>query len=180
MIDDSLRASEVIKRIRALFRKTGLAKSRLSVNEFIQDVITFTSSELKQNRVSLLTELAPDLPVVIGDRVQLQQVMLNLILNGNEAMSSPEWETRELLLRSERTGPNWVLVTVEDTGIGLSSNDQERVFDAFFTGKEGGLGLGLSISRTIIEDHGGKLWAKPNQGLGASFQFRLPTAVENQ
>jgi PAS domain S-box-containing protein len=180
MIDDSLRASGVIKRIRALLRKTGLAKSRLSVNEFIQDVITFTSSELKQNRVSLLTELAPDLPVVIGDRVQLQQVMLNLILNGNEAMSSPEWETRELLLRSERTGPNWVLVTVEDTGIGLSSNDHERVFDAFFTGKEGGLGLGLSISRTIIEDHGGKLWAKPNQGLGACFQFRLPTAVENQ
>jgi signal transduction histidine kinase len=106
--------------------------------------------------------------------------MLNLILNSREAMSSPGWQTRELLLRSERTGPDWVLVTVKDTGAGLDPNDHERVFDAFFTGREGGLGLGLSISRTIIEDHGGKLWAMPNEGLGASFQFRLPTAVENQ
>ena len=103
-----------------------------------------------------------------------------MILNGNEAMNSPEWETRELLLRSERSGPDRVLVTVQDTGIGLGSNDHERVFDAFFTGKEGGLGLGLSISRTIIEDHGGKLWAMPNEGQGASFQFLLPTAFENQ
>ena len=180
MIGDSLRASEVIKRIRALLKKTGPAKSALSVNEFIQDVITFTSSELKQNKVSLCTELGVDLPLVSGDRVQLQQVMLNLILNGREAMSSPGWQTRELLLRSEQSGPDWVQVTVKDTGIGLGSNDHERVFDAFFTGKEGGLGLGLSISRTIIEDHGGKLWAMPNEGLGASFQFRLPTAVENQ
>jgi PAS domain S-box-containing protein len=180
MIGDSLRASEVIKRIRALLKKTGPAKSALSVNEFIQDVINFTSSELKQNRVSLCTELGVDLPLVIGDRVQLQQVMLNLILNGREAMSSPGWQTRELLLRSEQTGPGWVSVTVQDTGIGLGSNDYERVFDAFFTGKEGGLGLGLSISRTIVEDHGGKLWAMPNEGPGASFQFRLPTAVENQ
>ena len=180
MIGDSLRASEVIKRIRALLKKTGPAKSALSVNEFIQDVINFTSSELKQNRVSLCTELGVDLPLVSGDRVQLQQVMLNLILNGREAMSSPGWQTRELLLRSEQTGPNWVQVTVKDTGIGLGSNDHERVFDAFLTGKEGGLGLGLSISRTIIEDHGGRLWAMPNEGPGASFQFRLPTAVENQ
>jgi PAS domain S-box-containing protein len=180
MIGDSLRASEVIKRIRALLKKTGPAKSALSVNEFIQDVINFTSSELKQNRVSLCTELGVDLPLVSGDRVQLQQVMLNLILNGREAMSSPGWQTRELLLRSEQTGPDWVQVTVKDTGIGLGSNDHERVFDAFFTRKKGGLGLGLSISRTIVEDHGGKLWAMPNEGLGASFQFRLPTAVENQ
>lgn len=180
MIGDSLRASEVIKRIRALLKKTGPAKFPLGVNEFIQDVITFTSSELKQNKVSLRTELGVDLPLVSGDRVQLQQVMLNLILNGREAMSSPGWQTRELLLRSEQTGPGWVSVTVQDTGIGLGSNDYERVFDAFFTGKEGGLGLGLSISRTIIEDHGGKLWAMPNEGQGASFQFLLPTAFENQ
>jgi C4-dicarboxylate-specific signal transduction histidine kinase len=179
MIDDSLRASEVIKRIRALLQKNGPAKSTLNVNEFIQDVITFTSSELKRNNVLLLTELGPDLPLVIGDRIQLQQVMLNLIINGNEAMSSPRWKTRELLLRSEQAGPDWVLVSVKDTGIGLDSNDQERLFDPFFTGKEGGLGLGLSISRTIIEDHGGKLWAMRNEGPGASFQFRLPT-VENQ
>ncbi|HYR77596.1 MAG TPA: PAS domain S-box protein [Pyrinomonadaceae bacterium] len=180
MIDDSLRASEVIKRIRALLRKTGPAKSTLNVNDVIREVIAFTAEELKKNQVSLLTELGPDLPVVIGDRVQLQQVMLNLILNGNEAMRSPECETRELLLRSERSGPDRVLITVQDTGIGLNSKDQERVFDAFFTLKEGGLGLGLSISRTIIEGHGGRLWATPNEGPGTSFQFLLPTGVENQ
>src|SRR6267142_1043113 len=176
MIGDSLRASEVIKRIRALLKKTGPAKFPLGVNEFIQDVITLTSSELKQNKVSLRTELGVDLPPVSGDRVQLQQVMLNLILNGREAMSSPGCQTRELLLRSEQTGPGWVSVTVQDTGIGLGSNDYEQVFDAFFTGKEGGLGLGLSISRTIIEDHGGKLWATSNEGPGVSLQFLLPPA----
>jgi PAS domain S-box-containing protein len=180
MISDSLRASKVIKRIRALLKKTEPAKSTLSLNAAIREVIAIINEELKKNQISLVTELAPDLPLVIADRIQLQQVMLNLILNSNEAMSAPGWQTRELLLRSEQTGPDWVQVTVKDTGIGLGSNDHERVFDAFFTGKEGGLGLGLSISRTIIEDHGGRLWAMPNEGLGASFQFRLPTVIENQ
>jgi C4-dicarboxylate-specific signal transduction histidine kinase len=180
MIDDSLRASEVIKRIRTLLKKSGPAKSALNINDVIREVIALTAEELKKNQVSLATELAPELPILIGDRVQLQQVMLNLILNGNEAMSSPGWERRDLLLRSEKSEPDRVLVTVQDTGIGFNPKDEERVFDAFFTGKEGGLGLGLSISRTIIEDHGGKLWAKSNEGAGASFQFRLPVAVENQ
>jgi C4-dicarboxylate-specific signal transduction histidine kinase len=180
MIGDSMRASEVIKRIRALLKKSGPAKSTLNINDVIREVIALTAEELKKNQVSLATELAPELPMLIGDRIQLQQVMLNLILNGNEAMSSPGWETRDLLLRSEKSEPDRVLVTVQDTGIGFNPKDEERVFDAFFTGKEGGLGLGLSISRTIIEDHGGKLWAKSNEGAGASFQFRLPAAVENQ
>src|SRR6266850_832420 len=175
MISDSLRASEVIKRIRALLKKSGPRNSALSVNEFIQEVIAFSSGELKRTQVSVHAELAPDLPLVMGDRVQLQQVVLNLILNGNEAMSSPGWEPRELLLRSERSGPDWVLVTVKDTGIGLNQKDQERDFDAFFTRKDGGLGLGLSISRTIIEGHGGKLWATPKHNRhGAIFQFTLP------
>jgi len=176
IIADSLRASEVIKRIRALLRKTGPAKSRLNINEAIREVIAFTAGELKKNHASLVTELAPDLPTVIGDRVQLQQVMLNLIINGNEAMNSPDLQTRELLVRSQRTGPDGVLVIVKDTGTGLDPNDRERVFDAFFTRKEGGLGLGLSISRTIIEDHGGKLWATSNEGPGVSLQFLLPPA----
>jgi PAS domain S-box-containing protein len=180
MISDSLRAGKVIKRIRALLKKTEPAKSTLNLNAAIREVIAIINEELKKNQISLVTELAPDLPLVIADRIQLQQVMLNLILNSNEAMSSPGWQIRELLVKSERPGPGWVLVTVKDTGVGLGSKDHEQVFDAFFTGKEGGLGLGLSISRTIIEDHGGKLWAMPNEGLGASFQFRLPTAVENQ
>jgi PAS domain S-box-containing protein len=176
MIADSLRASEVINRIRALLRKTGPAKSTLNINEPIQEVIAFTAGELKRNHVSLVTELAPELPMVIGDRVQLQQVMLNLIINGNEAMNSLDLQTRELLVRSQKTRSDGVLVIVKDTGIGLDPNDQERVFDAFFTRKEGGLGLGLSISRTIIEDHGGKLWASSNEGPGVSLQFLLPTA----
>ena len=179
MIWTVLRASKVIKRIRALLNKTKPAKSTLNLNVVIREVIAIINEELKKNQISLVTELAPDLPLVIADRIQLQQVMLNLILNSNEAMSSPGWQTRELLLRSEQAGPGWVSVTVQDTGIGLGSNDHKRVFDAFFTGKEGGLGLGLSISRTIIEDHGGKLWAMPNEGQGASFQFLLPTTVEN-
>jgi signal transduction histidine kinase len=170
----------VIKRIRLLLKKTEPAKSTLELNAAIREVIAIINEELKKNQISLITELAPDLPLVIADRIQLQQVMLNLILNSNEAMSSPGWQTRELLLRSEQTGPGWVTVTVQDTGIGLGSNNHERVFEAFFTGKEGGLGLGLSISRKIIEDHGGKLWAMPAEGQGASFQFRLPTAFENQ
>lgn len=176
MIADSLRASEVINRIRALLRKTEPAKSTLNINEPILEVIAFTAGELKKNHISLVTELAPELPMVIGDRVQLQQVMLNLIINGNEAMNSLDVQTRELLIRSQRTRPDGVLVIVKDTGIGLDPNDQERVFDAFFTRKEGGLGLGLSISRTIIEDHGGKLWATSNEGPGVSLQFLLPPA----
>jgi PAS domain S-box-containing protein len=179
MISDSLRASEVIKRIRALLKKTGPAKTTLNVNELIQHVITFTSSELKQNKVSLLTELEPDLPLVIGDRVQLQQVMLNLILNGNEAMNSPGWETRELLLRSESSGPDRVLVTVQDTGAGLDPEHRDRAFDPFFTSKKAGLGLGLSISKTIIEAHGGKIQNVPTGDTGAIFQFSLPVAGES-
>jgi C4-dicarboxylate-specific signal transduction histidine kinase len=179
MISDSLRASEVIKRIRTLIKKSGPGKTALSVNEFIQDVITLTSSELKQNKVSLLTELGSDLPVVIGDRVQLQQVMLNLILNGNEAMSSAGWETRELLLRSERSGLDRILVTVQDTGTGLDPASRERAFDPFFTSKDGGLGLGLSISKTIIEAHGGRLQNVPTGDTGATFQFSLPVAGES-
>jgi signal transduction histidine kinase len=170
----------VIKRIRALLKKTEPAKSSLKLNEAIREVIAIINAELKKNRISLITELAPDLPLVIADRIQLQQVILNLILNSSEAMSSPGLQMRELLIKSERGGPDWVLVTVKDTGVGLDPNDHERVFDAFFTRKEGGLGLGLSISRTIIEDQGGKLWATPNEGMGASFQFLLPTTVENQ
>ena len=180
MISDSLRASKVIKRIRALLKKTEPAKSTLNLNMVIREVIAIINAELKKNRISLITELAPDLPLVIADRIQLQQVILNLILNSSEAMSSPGWQMRELLVKSERPGPDWVMVTVKDTGVGLNPGDHERVFDAFFTRKEDGLGLGLSISRTIIEDQGGKLWATPNEGMGASFQFLLPTTVETQ
>jgi signal transduction histidine kinase len=178
MIADSLRAGEVIKRIRALLKKTGPGKSTHNINETIQEVITFAAGELKKNQISLRTELSDDLPLVIADRVQLQQVMLNLILNSSEAMSRPGWQLRELLIRSEKTKPDEIMVTVQDTGVGIDPRGQEHVFDAFFTGKEGGLGLGLTISRTIVEAHGGKLWSTPNEGQGATFQFTLPTSPE--
>jgi C4-dicarboxylate-specific signal transduction histidine kinase len=176
MVVDSMRASEVIKRIRSLLKKTVPEQVEFNVNEAIRNVVALTSSELSQSEVQLQTDLASDLAPVVGDRVQLQQVVLNLILNSKEAMSQTGWQPRDLLIRSEPNGPAEVLVTVRDTGIGVDSEKRDSVFDPFFTSKEGGLGLGLSISRTIIEAHGGKLWTKPNNsGPGAKFQFTLPS-----
>jgi signal transduction histidine kinase len=146
----------------------------LDINEIIREVVVLSASELAKNQVSLRPELSADLQSVIGDRVQLQQVLLNLILNGNEAISKSTWLPREVVVSSRTSGPAEVTVSVSDTGIGLNPKNQERVFDSFFTSKEGGLGLGLSISRTIIEAHDGKLWCTPNDGKGATFQFTLP------
>jgi PAS domain S-box-containing protein len=180
MISDAVRASEVIKRIRALLRKTATEKAPLNINGIIREVIALAASELVKNQVVVRTELEADLPPVLGDRIQLQQVVLNLIFNGNETMSGEGWQPRELLISSQRSKPDEVMVAVRDSGTGLDPQTAERVFDAFFTTKEGGLGLGLSISRTIIEAHGGRLWATPNEGPGATFQFTLPTSGERQ
>lgn len=174
MISDAMRASEVIKGIRALLKKTIPQKAPLDINEIIREVIALSASELARNQVSLRTELAANLPPVLGDRVQLEQVLLNLILNGNEAISKSTWEPREIIVGSRSAGPGEITVAVRDTGVGLDAKDQERVFDAFFSSKEGGLGLGLSISRTIIEAHGGKLGNAINEERGATFQFTLP------
>jgi PAS domain S-box-containing protein len=175
MISDAMRASEVIKRVRALLKKTAPEKMLLDINETIGEVIALSASELVKNQVTMRTELAPDLPPVPGDRVQLQQVLLNLILNGNESISKSTWQPREVVISSRMSGPAEITVTVSDTGIGLDPKNHERVFDSFFTSKEGGLGLGLSISRTIIGAHDGKLWYSPNEGKGATFQFTLPS-----
>jgi PAS domain S-box-containing protein len=175
MISDAMRASEVIKGIRALLKKTTPQKARLDINEVIREVIALSAGELAKNQVSFRSELAADLQPVFGDRVQLQQVLLNLILNGNEAISKSTWLPRELVISSRPSGLAEVTVAVSDTGVGLDPKNQERVFDSFFTNKEGGLGLGLSISRTIIEAHNGKLWCTPNDGKGATFQFVLPS-----
>jgi PAS domain S-box-containing protein len=179
MIEEGMRAGEVIKRIRALVKKSGPGKSSHNINDTIREVIAFAAGELKKNQVTLHTELADDLPLVIADRVQLQQVMLNLILNSNEAMSGSGWQPRELLIRAEQVGPQEIMVTVKDTGPGLDPENRERAFDPFFTSKEGGLGLGLSISKTIIEAHGGKLQNVPSGDTGATFQFSLPVAGES-
>ena len=174
IVRDGSRAGDVTKRIRALFTKTRAAKERLDINEAIGEVVVLAGSEMRRNQVVLQMELAADLPSVMGDRVQLQQVVLNLILNGIEAMGSVQDHPRELVIRTQRSeSDDEVCVAVQDSGVGLDRGSQERIFDAFHTTKPGGLGLGLSISRSIVEDHGGRLWAVSNDRRGATFQFTL-------
>jgi PAS domain S-box-containing protein len=173
IIRDGNRAGEVISRMRALFKKARTAKERLDINEAIEEVVILTQSEVRKNQVSLRTELAAALPPVKGDRVQLQQVVLNLILNGIEAMSALEDRARELVITTGRGQDDEVRVAVRDVGFGLDPRKVERMFEAFYTTKPGGLGVGLSISRSIVENHGGRLWAVPNNGPGATFQFTL-------
>jgi signal transduction histidine kinase len=147
----------------------------LDINEIIFDVIALTRSEVLRNGVSLQTRLAKDLPLIQGDRVQLQQVMLNLIINAVEAMSGVSEQSRELLISSGKDASNGVLVTVQDSGSGLDPESLDHLFDAFFTTKPSGLGMGLSICRSIIEAHGGQLRASANVPQGAILQFTLPT-----
>jgi signal transduction histidine kinase len=174
MIRDGMRASEVIKRIRDLLHKTPTESVPLNINETIQEVIALVSSDVLRSKVGLKAELGADLPPIIGDRVQLQQVVLNLILNAKEAMSGVQSHSRELLVSSGKNGSDEVVVAVRDSGNGLDPKNVDRIFDPFFTTKSEGMGLGLSISRTIIEAHGGTLWATQNEDKGATIQFTLP------
>jgi len=170
MINDGLRASEVIKRIRDLLHKAAL----LNINEIVQEVIELVESDVRRSRVELRTELAENLQRVVGDRIQLQQVTLNLILNARDALSEVQTHPREQLITSRQNESGEVVVAVRDSGKGLDAKDAERIFDPFFTTKAEGMGLGLSISRRIIEDHGGTLWATANEIKGATVQFSLP------
>ena len=172
IVRDGHRASEVIGRVRALFKKTAPDKARLDVNELIRDVFDLVPGELRRNRVRLRTELSPDLPPVLGDRVQLQQVLLNLIINGVEAMGAVAGWPRDLLVRTRKDEPGMVIVSVRDSGAGIDPQNLDRLFDAFYTTKPEG--MGLSVSRSIIEAHGGRLWAASDGGPGATFQFSLP------
>jgi len=174
IIRDGSRASDVIGRIRALVRKAAPRHDQLNINEEMLEVIELTRSELRSNGTSLQTQLADGLPLVQGDRIQLQQVMLNFILNAVEAMSGSSETTRQLLIRTERDGPDGVLVAVEDSGPGIKPESLDRLFDPFYTTKPGGMGMGLSICRSIIEAHGGRVWATTNEPQGAVFQFTLP------
>jgi signal transduction histidine kinase len=169
-----MRASEVIKRIRDLLHKTPSEKAPLDINETVQEVIALASGDVLRSKVELSVNLAPDLPPVMGDRIQLQQVILNLILNARDAMSEVRTQPRELLITTLKEKSGEVVVAVRDSGKGLDAKDAEKIFDPFFTTKTEGMGLGLSISRRIIEDHGGVLWAKPNENKGATIQFTLP------
>jgi C4-dicarboxylate-specific signal transduction histidine kinase len=173
------RASDVIDRIRAFVKQGDLVKTPLRVDDIVRDVATLVQGELRTHNVSLDLRCDADIPLVAGDRVQLQQVVLNLVLNAVEAMSSVFGRSRVLHLRTGPRGPDEVLVAVQDAGIGLGPGDADRVFDAFFTTKKTGMGMGLAISRSIVESHGGRLWATANPDHGATFQFVLP-ALNNE
>ena len=174
IVENSNRAGDVIDRIRALVKKAPQRKDRLEINGAIREVIELTRGEAEKNRVSVRTQLADDLPLVRGDRVQLQQVILNLIVNAVQAMSGVGDGARELLISTGTAGSDGVLVTVRDSGPGLPPSSAEHLFDAFYTTKADGMGMGLSICRSIIEAHGGRLWASGNLPRGAVFQFTAP------
>ena len=168
------RAGDVISRMRALVRKAPPRKDQLDINDMIREVIALTRSELHSSGILLQTQLEDRLPLVAGDRIQLQQVMLNLILNAVEAMSGSNEGSRDLLIGTEEDGANGVRIVVRDWGSGLKPESLDRLFDAFYTTKPDGMGMGLSICRSIVEAHGGRLWATPNLPQGAAFQFTLP------
>ena len=178
IIKDGHRASEVIGRIRTLVKKAPQRKDRVDINDIIREVIALAQGEVYRNRVSLMTQLSDGLPLVLGDRIQLQQVILNLIINGVEAMSGQKENPRELVINSRKDDSSGLLVAVRDSGIGLESVKLEQLFDAFYTTKREGMGMGLAISRSIIEAHGGRLWATANSPHGAVFQFTLPAEGE--
>jgi PAS domain S-box-containing protein len=175
IVADGNRASAVIARIRGFIKKAPAEKSVLDVNEVIQEVLALVGPELQKNRVVVKCELGKALPPVLADRVQLQQVLLNLVVNGIEAMAAVAERSRELVVQSHIEESGDLMITVSDSGTGLSS-EADEVFTPFFTTKANGMGMGLSISRSLIEDHGGRLWATPNSPRGASFSFTLPTA----
>jgi PAS domain S-box-containing protein len=178
MIGDGMRASDVIQRLRALSRNTEPQKMRLEINGVIDEAIRLVQRELLDHLVAPRLELASALPAVLGDRVQLQQVVLNLVMNGMEAMAAVTDRPRELVIRSRRHEAGQVLIEVQDAGIGIDPDIVNRLFSAFFTTKPDGMGMGLSICRSIVEGHGGRIWAVRNSGPGATFRFTLPAPRE--
>src|SRR5580658_4750969 len=177
-IRDGNRASEVITRLRALFSKKSVTIQSVDLNEATREVIALSLSELQRNRVIVLQELADGLPLVAGDRVQLQQVILNLIRNASDAMSAVDDRPRQLLIRTEPDEGDRVSLTVQDAGTGFDPQAVDRLFEGFYTTKNDGMGIGLSVSRSIIESHHGRLWATLNNGPGAAFSFSLPREPE--
>jgi PAS domain S-box-containing protein len=177
-IRDGHRASDVITRLRALFEKKDATTESVDLNNATREVIALSLNELQRSRVILRREFADDLPPVMGDRVQLQQVILNLILNASEAMSSVDDRPRLLVITTKRDEEDRVRLTVRDAGMGFEPQGVDRLFEAFYTTKSGGMGIGLSVSRYIIESHGGRLWAAPNDGPGVTFSFSIPCGAE--
>src|SRR5437667_10518809 len=178
MMDDAQRASEIITRIRALVKKAPPQRDWLEINQTIREVIGLARNEMQRNGVALETQLSDDVPLVFADRIQLQQVILNLMMNAIEAMSGAAEGPRELLVRSGPNESQGVLVSVQDSGPGLDPKSVDHLFDAFYTTKPQGMGMGLAICRSLIEAHGGRLWAAANTPHGAVFQFTLPIGSE--
>jgi C4-dicarboxylate-specific signal transduction histidine kinase len=181
IVRDGNRAGDVLKRVRALFRKAPLVKSSLNVNDVVREVLALLDSELHKRGVEVSAELDLDLPLVMADFVELQQVILNLVMNGVESMTAITGRPRVLQIRSRRhdlSGQSAVFVAVCDSGIGLSADAMTRVFEAFYTTKPQGMGMGLWICRSIIQAHGGQLTAQPNDNFGATFQFVLPASAQ--
>jgi C4-dicarboxylate-specific signal transduction histidine kinase len=179
MAKDATRVADIVSRIRLLFRNVRPLRELVDVNEVIREMIVLLRGEATQYAISVQAELASDLPQIMGDRVQLQQVLMNLLLNGMEAMKDVD-ATRELIINSQLAKNEQVVVSVSDTGVGLPPQQAEQIFNAFFTTKPNGTGMGLRISRSIIESHGGRLWAANNSARGASFCFTLPTKAETE
>lgn len=178
IVRDGKRAGEVITRIRALTKRAAPPREELDLNDTIRDTLAIVGDEARKNRVAIRTRFASDLPPIAGDRVQLQQVLLNLVMNAIEAMNGVEDRPRQLAITTRNAEPGLVQVTVEDSGIGLDPSTMAKMFQPFHTTKSGGMGMGLSISRSIVEHHGGRLWATNNDGPGASLHFTLTRAHE--
>src|SRR5208282_3212092 len=176
-VQDGKRASEIINRVRLLFEKHTLQRELVDLNEIIREMMLLLHGEATQFAVSVRTELAAELPMVMADRVQLQQVFMNLIMNSIDAMKDVDG-MRELTVRSQHGEKGGVLISVNDTGVGLPPQQADKIFNAFFTTKPHGTGIGLRISRSIVESHGGRLWAADNSPRGARFAFTLPTKIE--
>jgi PAS domain S-box-containing protein len=177
IVSDGNRASEVLSRIRAMLKNAAPERGRVDVNQTIAEVLALAGHELQLHRVSVQTELHPKLPTILADRVQLQQVVLNLVMNGIDAMRAVVDRSRILTVRSQLDDRGNVVVSVADSGIGLDAASRERIFDTFFTTKADGMGMGLAISKTIVEAHHGRLWVEPEPRLGAVFAFALPSAA---
>jgi C4-dicarboxylate-specific signal transduction histidine kinase len=182
IVSDGERASAIIERVRGLAKRSSPQKVPLRLADVVADVVALAAAESATRRVAIATDVGADLPVVLGDRVQLQQVLLNLVVNGMDAMSAVAEGERRLEIRGRvdtQDGSPAALLSVEDRGIGLEAGQADSVFEAFYTTKPHGMGMGLAISRSIIEAHGGRLWAQANQGPGATFAFSLPVLADD-
>jgi signal transduction histidine kinase len=178
LVKDAHRASHILRQVRALTKGSTPEEGPLDINETIIATVTLIDREIQQSQVSLQTRLSNDVPMVDGDRVQLQQVILNLILNAIEAMNTVATGPKNLLISSAKSATNDVLISVQDSGAGFAPENYDRLFNAFYTTKPAGMGMGLAISRSIVENHRGRIWAAPNSPRGAVFQFTLPIGRE--